>query len=244
MAGFPWGSVISAGAQLAGAGLGFLGAERANQSSAASVERQIAFQERAYKNRYQWQMADMRKAGLNPILSSMGGAGLSPQGASMTYRNIGAPAAEGVRGAVSSALAARRLRADEENIKAQAEKGREGAATERSTRMVQGWQLRNLQMDYDLKEQQMFSAVAQARRQREMEEIYKSSSFKKALMIGEHWRAAAAGNYVPAFAAGAGAGALMGRFRKSGRGVGVRPGGYEPQSPKEAWKRRQRSKKR
>ena len=57
------------GGALISGGLGFLGQKSANEASRQSVIDQGLFNERAYRNRYQWQMEDMRKARLNPILS-------------------------------------------------------------------------------------------------------------------------------------------------------------------------------
>lgn len=43
-----------------------------------AAEDQRAFDERAYRHRYQWQMEDMRKAGLNPMLAYMQSPGAGP----------------------------------------------------------------------------------------------------------------------------------------------------------------------
>lgn len=66
---------------LAGGALDLFGAERRNASAQSVAREQMAFQERMYKSRYQMQMADMRKAGLNPMLSFMQSPGSSPTGA-------------------------------------------------------------------------------------------------------------------------------------------------------------------
>lgn len=78
-----WGTVI-------GAGIGLLGGILGNRSSAKSADKQMAFQERMSNTAHQREVADLRAAGLNPILSGTGGAGSStPQGAKSEFTNVG-----------------------------------------------------------------------------------------------------------------------------------------------------------
>lgn len=75
-----WGTIIGAGISAAGS---YLSAQKQASAADAANDKQIAWQREAMQNRHQWEVEDLRKAGLNPILSanagaSTGGAGFHP----------------------------------------------------------------------------------------------------------------------------------------------------------------------
>ena len=85
-------------------------------------QRQFDFAERMYKHRYRYQMRDLRKAGLNPMLAYTQGPGPAPAGAGGgTVSDFGRGA---LKGTVATAI---RLGQELKNMKAQEAREREQA---------------------------------------------------------------------------------------------------------------------
>lgn len=81
-----------------GAGSSIWGAKSANKQNRQESARNRAFQERMSSTAHQREVADLRKAGLNPILSAGGTGASSPAGSQAQLKNI----AEGMMEAGSS----------------------------------------------------------------------------------------------------------------------------------------------
>lgn len=97
------------------AGFGVLGQSSANAANLRIAREQMKFQERMSSTAHQRAVADLRKAGLNPVLAAGGGAS-SPSGASATMHDPLGPAV--ARGS-ASAMEALQLRQSLQLLKEQ-----------------------------------------------------------------------------------------------------------------------------
>ena len=116
-----------AASSLIGGGLSFLGGLSANKTSKKVAREQMAFQERMSNTAYQRSMADMRTAGLNPLLAYQKGGASTPSGAQPNIRNP----LEGANQAASNYITAKMAKANINNVNATTALTLEKANTEK-----------------------------------------------------------------------------------------------------------------
>lgn len=130
-----WGAIAAAGIAAVGS---YLGGREQNKANREISREQMQFQERMSNTSYQRSMADMRLAGLNPILAYKQGGASTPTGAGIPAQNVLGKASNSAVAAYQMTTAAANVQQDTKLKKEQEKKAKEDAvAAGHSARLAQ-----------------------------------------------------------------------------------------------------------
>ena len=109
------------GSALISGGLSFLGGSERNQSQEAQASAQMAFQREMSNTAYQRQVADLKAAGINPMLAAKLGGASTPQGAQAQIQDRISPAVQAYQQQRMNSAQVANIEADTANKSAQAD---------------------------------------------------------------------------------------------------------------------------
>lgn len=120
---------IAAGGALGGSMMSWFGQQETNKMNREMMDKQMAFQERMSGTAYQRAVADMKAAGINPMLAVNNGGASTPNGSIAEMKSPTQTMAELLPAAVTSAYNMKQMDAQIDQIKANERKTNADAVT-------------------------------------------------------------------------------------------------------------------
>lgn len=188
---------------LIGAGGGLLGSWYQNRESEWAANRTMNFQRDMSNTAHQREVEDLRKAGLNPILSALGNGATTPSGATPEVGSM----SEGISSGINTAIGARM--AGTELKKADAQVGQIEAGTQQSlaTKRNTDQSTKNLEETSKLISAQSASTALDVQQKKQTNEIISKTAnaqIKKLIAEGKYAEAQQVMSLINAGASSAG----------------------------------------
>jgi len=136
-------------APLVGGVVSAFGASNANKANLRIAREQMAFQERMSSTARQREVADLRAAGLNPVLAAGGSGASTPGGASATMENVTGRLGESVSSAAGAMLARKQLQLLDAQVNLTQQQAMKAGAEGQTAVRASQWDARRFEYYFD-----------------------------------------------------------------------------------------------
>ncbi len=163
---------------IVGAVAGLAGGILQNRAAKKAASKQMDFQRETRADQYQVTMADMKKAGLNPILAYQQGGSGTLGGSSYTPSNVGAAGAAGAVAGATSAKTVKTTSLAKKLMQAQIDKLHESGYADVQAGNVDAQRFRNVEIERHILKEKLIQEKTNTSSAKNLKEYYDSDTGK------------------------------------------------------------------